>query len=70
MVLITEPGVDPAEMILNVRAEISPADLEGLVRQRLDVYCARHALRGCNGQIRGLRLGRPEPTYRYDTAVT
>lgn len=57
------------ELIINARAEISPEDLESLVRQQLAGCCDRHGLRSKIGQMRSLRPGRPVPTYRYDAAV-
>jgi Ni2+-binding GTPase involved in maturation of urease and hydrogenase len=57
-----------ANLTLNARVEMSPEELEQIVRDVLGKVVDRHV----RAQIRGLRClrpGRPQPTHRYDKVV-
>ena len=58
-----------AELVINARVEMSPQELEGIVRQQLEAICRRHGLEARRVKLRSLMPGRPEPTYRYDAVV-
>lgn len=60
------PG--PAELILNARVEMSPEDLEAVVRTAL-AEAAGSNIRVDVCSLRSLRPGRPKPTYRYEGVV-
>jgi len=57
-----------ADLILNVRVEMSPEDLERIVRDVLTTVADRR-VRSEIVHLRCLRPGRPRPTHRYNTVV-
>jgi G3E family GTPase len=61
-------ALSDAELTLNARAQMPPADLESLVNQCLEDA----ATSGIRWELRALRCfspGRPNPTHRYDHVV-
>ena len=62
-------GTPPqADLTLNARVEMSPEELEPIVRDVLGQAADRHV----RAELRGLRClcpGRPQPTHRYDKVV-
>ncbi len=56
------------KLIINARVEISPENLDAIVRQTLDALCAD----SCTSEVlawRYLQPGRPQPTYRFTEVV-
>jgi hypothetical protein len=58
-----------ASLTLNARVEISPEELEQIVRGALDGAAGRQ-VRVAFRDLRCLRPGRPQPSYRYDRVVS
>jgi Ni2+-binding GTPase involved in maturation of urease and hydrogenase len=61
-------GPSEASLILNARVEMSPEELEQIVREAL-AKAADGRVRTEIRDLRCLRPGRPQPTYRYDKVV-
>ncbi len=61
-------SVTEANLTVNARVEIAPAELERIVRAVLDRAADRRVRVEFHG-LRCLRPGRPQPTYRYGTLV-
>ena len=57
-----------ANLTLNARVEMSPEELEQIVRDVLGKVADRHVRAEIRG-LRCLRPGRPQPTHRYDKVV-
>lgn len=57
-----------AELTLNARAQMPPADLEALARAAL-ARVAGNSITWQVGHLRCFQPGRPAPTYRYDRVV-
>ena len=60
-------SVIDAEMIINARVEMSPQQLEDIVRATLEKACSRFAVEATVTALKSLSPGRPEPTWRYDS---
>lgn len=61
-------GPAKANLVLNARVEMSPEDLEGMVRDIL-AKTANHRAQVEIADLRCLRPGRPQPTHRYGAVV-
>jgi G3E family GTPase len=57
-----------ASLTLNARVEMSPEELERMVRDTLEATAGR-SVQVDIGNLRCLRPGRPRPTHRYDSVV-
>ncbi|MDN5204347.1 hypothetical protein QQ008_23345 [Fulvivirgaceae bacterium BMA10] len=55
-------------MVLNIRAEVSPEKIKGIVDDIIEVYAEEgfkfHVL-----ELKHLSPGRPQPTHRYEEIV-
>lgn len=58
-----------ADLIVNARVEMSPEDVERLVRSQLQETCREYGIDADVTQLQSLSPGRPNPTYRYDRVV-
>lgn len=63
-------GGSPAEagLVLNARVEMSPPQLEGIVREALVAACGTQIVARVE-HLKSLSPGRPNPTYRYAGTV-
>ncbi|HMF12698.1 MAG TPA: GTP-binding protein [Gemmataceae bacterium] len=58
-----------ADVIVNARVAMDPADLEKHTRQAVAAACAARGLQADFRKSQSLRPGRPTPTHRYANAV-
>lgn len=66
--LASRDRVRQAELVVNARVAVDPDVLERQTRAALSAACAARGSTVEFGATRGLRPGRPTPTYRYQTA--
>jgi Ni2+-binding GTPase involved in maturation of urease and hydrogenase len=57
-----------AEVIVNARVALDPAELERLVGQTVAKVCGERGARVTAGKSQSFRPGRPQPTHRYTAA--
>ena len=57
-----------AELIVNARVEVSPEELEKIVRAAV-AAAGGTGIKATFRALRSLRPGRPRPTYRYAEAI-
>ena len=64
------PGtIKKVDLIVNTRVEMSPEDLEHLVRNRLAELCREYGFDTKVVHLQSLRPGRPRPTHRYGKVI-
>jgi G3E family GTPase len=64
------PSADTqSDLIINARVELSPEQLEQIVREQLKESCDTHRIDAKIINLKSLMPGRPNPTYRYDRVV-
>ena len=63
------PSATQVDFVVNARVEMSPEDVEHLVRTQLQQSCHKHGLDAEVVHLQSLRPGRPTPTHRYDRVV-
>jgi len=63
-----ERSPDRANLVLNARVEMTPEELEAIVRQTLKIASAPNVTVEIR-QLRSIRPGRPRPTHRYADVV-
>ena len=61
--------VREADLIVNARVAIDPAELQAAVEKAVESACQSRAARAEFRQTQSLRPGRPVPTHRYATPV-
>jgi len=64
------PGtIKKVDLTVNARVEMSPEDLERLVRNRLNESCREYGFDPEVVHLQSLRPGRPRPTHRYGNVI-
>jgi Ni2+-binding GTPase involved in maturation of urease and hydrogenase len=63
------PSSRAAELVLNARVELSPQELEQVVRAVLRTTAEGYGMTATITSLRSLSPGRPQPTHRYTSAV-
>ncbi len=66
--LPSHQSVTQADVIVNARVAIDPAELEDLVRRTLPRVCEESGGKAAIQSVQSFRPGRPQPTHRYATA--
>ena len=61
--------VNEAEVIVNARVAMDPAELQEDVQQALEAVCRARGASLTLGRTQSFRPGRPQPTHRYNVAV-
>ncbi len=65
----TACSAENANLTINARIEMSPEDLERLVKDQVRSSCAKFGVREEVIRLQCLSPGRPNPTYRYDGVI-
>jgi Ni2+-binding GTPase involved in maturation of urease and hydrogenase len=66
--LASRAEIDRADLIVNARVAMDPAELEVVVREAIAAACEKLGISASVGQTQSFRPGRPQPTHRYATA--
>jgi G3E family GTPase len=66
--LPSRASVTDAEVIVNARVALDPAELQELVHRAINAACQAMGATAKLGKTQSFRPGRPQPTHRYATA--
>lgn len=67
MSLPSSANTRQANVVVNARVAIDPADLESMVREQLASVCSQFELKHNVVSLQSFRPGRPEPTHRLNS---